>query len=104
MEGKGIRLWGTWIYHNGKTLLELSRLDIKAPLLDVTRQTVDVEKILFEGGKTAVDIDGNGRLNWSRFASDSRADDPASVPEASGPGTAVLQEQAEPPWKIQFQG
>ncbi|MFC1876569.1 DUF748 domain-containing protein, partial [Thermodesulfobacteriota bacterium] len=81
-------------------LLELSRLDIKAPLVDVTRQTVDVQSILFEDGKTAVAIDGNGRLNWSRFAADSKADDPASVPEASEPSTTALQEQPEPPWKI----
>jgi len=81
-------------------LLELSRLDIKAPLVDVTRQTVDVEKILFEGGKTAVVFDGNGRLNWSRFAADSKTDDAESAPETSGPDTAVLQEQSEPPWKI----
>jgi hypothetical protein len=81
-------------------LLELSRLEIKAPLVDVTRQTVDVEKILFEGGKTAVAIDGNGRLNWSRFAAGSRAEDPESAPEASEPSATDLQEQPEQPWKI----
>ncbi len=81
-------------------LLELSRLDIKAPLVDVTNQTVDVQKILFEGGKTAVAFDGNGRLNWSRFAADSKADDAGSAPERSGQGNGVLQEQPEPPWEI----
>jgi len=81
-------------------LLELSRLDIKAPLVDVTNQTVEVQRILFQGGKTGVAIDGNGRLNWSRFAADSKADDAGSAPETSRPGNAVLQEQPEPPWKI----
>ena len=81
-------------------LLELSRLDIKAPLVDVTNQTADVQRILFEGGKTGVTIDGNGRLNWSRFAADSKADDAGSAPEISRSENAVLQEQPEPPWKI----
>ncbi|MDX2511024.1 MAG: DUF748 domain-containing protein, partial [Desulfobacterales bacterium] len=81
-------------------LLELSRLDIKVPLLDVTRQIVDVERILFEDGKTAVAIDGNGRLNWSRFGTGSKAEDPASVPEALEPVNIALQEHPEPPWKI----
>jgi uncharacterized protein involved in outer membrane biogenesis len=81
-------------------LLELSRLDIIASLVDVMRQTVDVERILFEGGKTAVVFDGNGRLNWSRFAADSKADDAGSAPETSGQGYGVLQEQPEPPWEI----
>ncbi len=83
-------------------LLELSRLDIKAPLVDVTNQTVDVQKILFQGGKTAVDFDGNGRLNWSRFAADSKADDAGSALETSGQGNGVLQEQPEPPWEIKL--
>ncbi len=83
-------------------LLELSRLDIKAPLVDVTRQTVDVERILFQDGKTTVAIDENGRLNWSRFAGDTKADDPASVPEASAPGAVVPEEKQGPPWKIKI--
>ena len=79
-------------------LLELSRLEIKAPLVDVTRQTVDVQKILFEGGKTAVTIDGDGHLNWSRFAAGSKADDSAPAPpQAPDPGTDASQEN---PWEI----
>jgi uncharacterized protein involved in outer membrane biogenesis len=80
-------------------LLELSRLDIKAPLVDVTRQVVDVERILFEGGKTAVAIDGNGRLNWSKFAG-SETDDSASAPEVPGASATAPQEKQETPWKI----
>jgi uncharacterized protein involved in outer membrane biogenesis len=81
-------------------LLELSRLDIKAPLVDVTNQTVDVRSILFEGGKTGVFFDGNGRLNWSRFATESKADDAGSAPETSGQGKGVPQGQPAPPWEI----
>ena len=81
-------------------LLELSRLDIKAPLVDVTRQVVDVERILFEGGKTGVVIDENGRINWSRFAAGSETDDSVSAPEAHEASAAALQEKPEKPWKI----
>ena len=78
-------------------LLELSRLEIKAPLVDVTGQTVNVEKILFEGGKTAVAIDGDGRLNWSGFAAGPKAENPAPAPSAPDPGTDASQEK---PWEI----
>ena len=81
-------------------LLELSRLDIKAPLVDVTNKAVDVQRILFEGGKTEVDFDGNGRLNWSRFVADSKEDEAEHASQTTGQGNGVLQEQPEPPWRI----
>lgn len=83
-------------------LLKLSRLNIIAPLVDVTRRTVNVEKIFFEDGKTDLAIDENGRLNWSRFAGESEEDDPAPEAEVSAADTTVRPEHPETAWNIQI--
>ena len=92
---------GLQLPEDASPLLKLSRLNIKAPLVDVARQTVKVEKVLFEDGKTELVLDENGRLNWSRFAADSRAGDPAFEAAVSGADTAVRPDHSETAWNIQ---
>jgi len=85
-------------------LLELSRLDIHVPLVDVTSQTVDIDTILFASGRTAVTIDENGRLNWSKLTADSEENDQPSAIETPEPGAPKTSDNPEPPWKVQVAG
>jgi uncharacterized protein involved in outer membrane biogenesis len=88
----------------GPPLLELSRLGIMVPLVDVTHQTVAIETILFDGGRSIVAIDENGRLNWSKIAAEYGGNDNPPAQEAPEPSVNTPQEKPEEAWKIQVAG
>ena len=82
-------------------LLELSRLDINVPLVDVTSKTVNIDTILFAKGRTAVTIDKNGLLNWSKLTPESEESHQPSALETPEPSAPKAPEKLELPWKVQ---
>jgi len=82
-------------------LLELSRLDINVPLVDVTSKTVNIDTILFAKGRTAVTIDKNGLLNWSKLTPESKESHQPSALETPEPSAPKAPEKFELPWKVQ---
>ena len=82
-------------------LLELSRLDIKVPLADVTHRTVAIETILFDRGRTMVAIDENGRLNWGRITAEAGGNDHPPLQNEPQPSRDKAQDTSGDDWKIQ---
>lgn len=85
-------------------LLELSRLDINVPLVDVTSKTVNIDTILFANGRTAVTIDENGRLNWGKLTAESEENNQPSAIKTPEPSAPKGPENPEPSWKVQVAG
>jgi Domain of Unknown Function (DUF748) len=83
-------------------LLVLSRLDIDIPSVDMTRHTVHVDRILFENGSTAVDMDEKGRLNWSRILADTHAKDQTPAKKPPQANTESPQVETDTPWKVEI--
>ncbi len=94
------------LYESEKAFLNLTKLELVAPRMDLATRTLQVEKILLEGGAVNVHIDNSGRPNLQRIVRELRSmkkeEQQAPSPESAPPPTSENAPPATPdsPFKV----